>query len=71
MTVHHPRQTQCRQYLSCYWPNFDQTLNVGSWEHLEEIPNVTVTFVQATFVLATFVHIRNILAVTQPIWMKL
>ena len=74
MTLHHhppPPGTQRRQYLSCYWPDFDQTLKVGSWEHLEEIPTVTVTFVQATFVLATFVHIRNILAVTQPIWMKL
>ena len=36
---------------------FEQT---GSWEHLEHIPTVTVTFVQATFVLVTFVHIRNI-----------
>ena len=31
------------KYLSCYWPNFDQTL--GSWEYLEQIPTVTVTFV--------------------------
>ena len=22
-------------YLSCYCPNLDETLNVGSWEHLE------------------------------------
>ena len=64
-------QTQCRQYLSCYWPDFDQTLKVGSWEHLEQVPTVTVTFVQATFVLATFVHIRNISAVTDPILTKL
>ena len=28
------------------------------------MPTVTVTFVQATFVLATYVHIRNISAVT-------
>ena len=33
---------------------------VGSCEHLEQIPTVMVTFVQATFVLVTFVHIRNI-----------
>ena len=51
-------------------------LNVGSWEHLEQIPTVTVTFVQAifvqeTFVLVTFVHIRNISAVTDTIWTKL
>ena len=46
-------------------------LNEGSWEHLEQNPNVTVTFVQATFVLVTFVHIRNISTVTDPILMKL
>ena len=28
----HPTQTQCQQYLSCYWPDFDETLKVGSWE---------------------------------------
>ena len=46
--------------LSCYWPNFHETLKVGSWEHLEHIPTVTVTFVQTTFLQVTFVHIRNI-----------
>ena len=39
------QQQQPTKYLSCYWPDFDQTLNVGSWEHLEQIPNVTLTFV--------------------------
>ena len=72
---HHPTpptiETQCQEYLSCHWPNFDETLSVGSWEHLEPIPTVTVTFVQATFVLAIFVHISNISAVTGPIWIKL
>ena len=65
-----------QEYLSCYWPDFDETLQVGSWEHLEQIPTVTVTyvlaiFVQATFVLETFVHIRNISAVTDLILTKL
>ena len=65
-----------QEYLSCYWPDFDETLQVGSWEHLEKLPTVTVTFVQAilvqaTFVLVTFVHIRNISAVTDTIWTKL
>ena len=64
-------ETQCQQYLSCYWPNFYETLKVGSWEHLEQIPTGTGTFVQAKFVLATFVHIRNISAVSDPILMKL
>ena len=50
-----------KQYLNCYWSNFDQTLNVGCWEHLEQIPTVMVTFVLATFFLETFVHIRKIL----------
>ena len=73
MTVHTtpphptpPTQTQCQQYLSCYWPDFDETLKVGSWEHLEQTLTVTVTFVPATFVLGTFVHIRNISAVNWP-----
>ena len=57
-----PPQTQCQQYLSC--------LKIGSWDHLEQILNVTVTFVQAIFVLATFVHIRNISADTDPILTK-
>ena len=26
-----------QEYLSCYWPDFDQILNVGSWDHLEQI----------------------------------
>ena len=55
-----------QEYLSCYWPDFDETLNVGSCEHLEHIPTVSVTFV-----LVTFVHIRNISAVNDPILMKL
>merc|ERR1711942_272283 len=53
-------ETQYQQYLSCYKLNFDETLKVGSCEHQEQIPTVMVTFVQATFVLVTFVHIRNI-----------
>ena len=67
----HPTQTQCHQYLSCYWSDFDETLKVGSWEHLEHIPTVTMTFVQATFVLATFVNIRNISTVADMILTKL
>ena len=60
--ANHPTtETQCQQYLSCYWPNFDEPLNVGSWEHLEQIPSV----------MATFVHIRNISTVTDPILIKL
>ena len=46
-------------------------IDVGSWEHLEHIPTVTVTFVQVAFVLAISVHIRNISTVTDPILMKL
>ena len=66
-----PIEGQCQQYLSCYWPDFKETVNVGSWKHLEQIPKVTVTFVQTTIVQVTFVHIRNISAVTDPILMKL
>ena len=42
-----------QEYLSCYWPDFDETLQVGSWEHLEKIPTITVTFVEAAFVQVT------------------
>ena len=59
---HHPPNTQTlrQQYLSCYWPDSDQTLNKGSWEHIQQITTVTTTFVQATSVLGTFVHIINV-----------
>ena len=65
-----------RPYLSSYWPDFDQTLKVDSWDPLQQMSTVTVTFVQATFVqatfvLTTFVHISNISAVTGPILTKL
>ena len=75
-TTHHPpttttTQTLRQQYLSCDWPDLDQTLNKESWEHIQQISTVTTTFVQATFVLGTFVHINNISAVTGPIWIKL
>ena len=53
-------------YLSCYWPNLDQSLKVGTWEHLEQISAVTGTFVQATFL-----HISNISALNDPILTKL
>ena len=35
-----------QEYLSSYWTDFDETLKIGSWEHQEQIPTVTVTFVQ-------------------------
>ena len=60
-----------QEYISCYSPDFEQTLKVGSWDHLEQIPTVMVTFFQATFVLPTFVHIRNISSVTNQILTKL
>ena len=60
-----------QEYLSSNCPDFDETLKIGSWEHLERISTVMVTFVKATFVLVTYVHIRNISALTDPILMKL
>ena len=38
------------EYLSSNRPDFDETLKVGSWEHLEQITTVTVAFVQDIFV---------------------
>ena len=51
-------------------------LNIFSSKHQEQISTVTVIFVQAilvqaTFVLVTFAHIRSISAVTGTIWTKL
>ena len=66
-----PPGTQCQQYLSCYWPDFDETLKEASWNHLKQILAIKLTFVQATFVLVTFVHIRNISTVADPILMKI
>ena len=43
----------------------DPTLKVGSFDYLEHIPTVVVTFVQATFV-----HIKNISAVKWPDFFK-
>ena len=57
-------------HISCYWQDFDETLKVASSEHLEQIPTVRVTSVHATFVVATYVHTRNISAVTDPIFKK-
>ena len=48
-----------QEYLSSNCPDFDETLKIGSWEHLEQIPTVMVTFVDATFVQATSVHSRK------------
>ena len=43
--ANHPTtKTQCQQYLSYYWPDFDETLKVDSGEHLEQITSVMVTF---------------------------
>ena len=56
-----------QEYLSCYWPDFDENLKVASWEHWEQFPTAMLRFVQATFALVTFVHISNMSAVTGPI----
>ena len=79
MTLHHHHpptttttKTQCQQYFSCYWPDFDQPCCVGSWNPLEQIPRIMMSYVKATFVLTTFVHIRNISVVTdQILWIQL
>ena len=33
-----------QEYPSCHKPDFDQTLKVGSWDNLEHLPRVTLTF---------------------------
>ena len=56
-----------QEYLSCNWPDFDHTFKVGSVKHLVNIPTAAWIFVQATSVIAIFIHIRNISAVTDLI----
>ena len=64
--------------ISLYFPSVLGTLWILrqfkmfmiSLEHLEQIPTIKLTFVQAAFVLATSVGICN-LAGTDPILMKL
>ena len=62
-----------QDYISCYWLDCDQTSKVGYWDHLWQKPAVIVIFVEATatVVLATFVHITNVSAVTDQILTKL
>ena len=33
-----------QECLSCHWPDFHQTLKVGPWDNLEDIPFITVKF---------------------------
>ena len=33
---HHPLQTQCHRYLSCYWPDFNQALKLGFWDEQQQ-----------------------------------
>ena len=59
---------QYHEYLSFNWPNFDHTLKNRL---LGQMPTLSVILVQAKYVLATFVHIINILAVNDSILTKL
>ena len=55
----------CQLLLS----DFDQTLKVGSWDHLEQMKIVTVTLFQVTFVLseAIFSFFEHILGHMKPL----
>ena len=63
----HPTETQCQLLLTRFRPNFKGRFLRPFWTDL----TVTLTFVQATFVLMTFVHIKNISAVIHLILTKL
>ena len=60
-----------QEYLSCYSPDFDQILKVGSWDHLEQIPTIMVTFIEAIFFMVTFDHFKNISAGIDKFFNKL
>ena len=39
MTLVHPpppTQTQCQQYVSCNWADFNQSLKLGSWDKQQQ-----------------------------------
>ena len=62
-----PNQTQNLNTTAWFYVKMTQLLLLlVSWEYLEQIPNAMLTFVKATFV-----HIRNISAVTDPMLTKL
>ena len=43
---------------------FNQTLMLGSLDHLKQMETITISFIKATCVLATFMDISNISGVT-------
>ena len=48
-----------QQYLSCYWPDLDQTLNKGSWEHIQQKTTVQISKLNTfdfSLVVAFIVH---------------
>ena len=49
---------------------FYETLQVGFFDDNYQISTITMTFVQAIYDLAIFVHISNIKTVTVPIFTK-
>ena len=54
--IRRPSSFKCPSRNFVWHLSFNQTFNVGPWEHIEHIPSVTMTFVHATFVLVTFVQ---------------
>ena len=70
-THHHHYNHTVNSMLAISQLLMARTLKVGSWEYIEQIPTLTVTFVKATFVLETLVHIMNITAVTDLMLTKL
>ena len=52
-----------QEYLSCYWPDYDEILKVGSWEHLEEVFGSNIFFIQ-NFWVSIFLDLSCFLLVT-------
>ena len=52
-----------QQYPSFYWPDYDQILKVGPWDHHKHIQNVTVKFIKNfnnKILLKKNVHLKKI-----------
>ena len=38
-----------QEYPNCYSPDFDQTLKVGFWDHLYQMPTIKAIYIQSTY----------------------
>ena len=59
-----------QKYISCYWSDVDQTLNVGSWDHRLLIQYLLLTYVDPYILRVIPIHflIRYLLHLIKPMF---